>query len=95
MRVLQLGRELDLPSEPLDVDASGEIRRQHLHHHLPLERHLLGHKHPRHPTTAELPLEGVGAAECALELFLEVGQKTLGEGGLMYGSPSSEPTFVF
>jgi hypothetical protein len=68
VRMLELGGELDLTAEALDVDRSGKLGWQHLDHHLPSERDFLREIHPAHPTTAELSLQAVGAAERVLEL---------------------------
>ena len=59
MGMLQLGGELDLALEPLRAHARGHLGREHLHHHLPAEPHLLSEEHTAHAATAELGLEVV------------------------------------
>ena len=61
MRVLQLGGQLDLAAEPLDVDRGGEIRGQHLHHDLPPKCHLLREIDAAHAAAAQLAEDPVGA----------------------------------
>ena len=73
VRMLEPRREHDLAFEPLDRDAGGHLRRQHLHDDLALQRMLFGHEHARHSAAAELALERVGAAEYGLELFAKIG----------------------
>jgi len=75
VRVLQLGGELDLTPESLDVHGRGQFGWKDLHHDLAPERQLLGHKYPRHSTATQLALEGIVAAERALEAVLEIGQE--------------------
>ena len=41
-------------------------------HHVPLERHVARHEHPRHATTAEFALEDECVAERALHLIAKV-----------------------
>ena len=67
--MLKLRGELDLSLESLDVDGSGELRRQNLYYDLSLEGRVLRDEHSRHSTAAELVLEGVGAAKRFLKLF--------------------------
>jgi hypothetical protein len=57
VRMLQPRRELDLAPEALAVDAGGEVGREHLHHHRPPERTLLGQVHAAHPPARQLAPE--------------------------------------
>ena len=70
--MLEGRRRLDLPLEPLDAEALRQLRREDLHHHLPLEPQPLGGEDARHAPAAEFVLEGVGAAQRGLELGAEV-----------------------
>ncbi len=71
MGMLQLGRELDLPPKPLTAHPRGELGRQHLHDHLPVQRLLERHKHPAHATAGQLTLEDVIVAERLLQFGCE------------------------
>ena len=73
MRVLQLGRELDLAAEPVDAHARRELGQQHLDDDVPAQRRLDRQEDPRHPAAAELALEAVGLAQRLLELFPKLG----------------------
>jgi hypothetical protein len=44
VRVLKLGCELDLASEPLDVDTGGELREKDLHYDLAPQRLFMCHE---------------------------------------------------
>ncbi len=72
VRVLQLGRELDLAVEPLDVDARAHLGRQHLDHHAPAELDLLRQEHAAHAAAAQFLVEAVGAAQGGLEPGLKI-----------------------
>lgn len=63
VRVLQSGGEKDLALEALDIDARGEIRREHFDHHATSERAFLREKYATHPTAAKLPFQEIGVAE--------------------------------
>jgi hypothetical protein len=56
MGVLQLGGQLDLAPEPLDVHAGGQLRQEHLDHDFPVQGALRRQEHARHPAAAELTL---------------------------------------
>jgi len=71
--MLERGRELDLPVEPLSVDPRRELGRQDLHYDAPPEPDFLGDEHPAHAAAAELPLHTVRGAEGGLETLAEVG----------------------
>jgi hypothetical protein len=73
VRMVELRRELDLPAEALEVHPLHQLRRQHLHHHPPPQRHVGGHEHPAHPPAPELPLDRVRRAERGLKLVAEGG----------------------
>ena len=70
VRMLELGGDLDLAAEPVDVDAVGQLRREHLDDHPALERCLRRHEHARH-STRELALEGVARCEGGLKTLAE------------------------
>ena len=74
--MLETGGELNLATEAFDVDTSGEIRQQHLHHHFAAERSVLGDEHPRHAAATQLTAEDVSRAEGCLELVAEVGHQS-------------------
>jgi hypothetical protein len=61
--MLQPRREADLTLEAFDRHTRRHFRRQHLYHHWPAQRTFLGYEHPRHTTTPEFLLEGVGVAK--------------------------------
>jgi hypothetical protein len=73
VRVLQLGRELDLAPEPVHAHAGRELRQQHLDHYLAPQRRLGRQEYPRHAATPQLALQPVGIAKCALQLLAQVG----------------------
>ena len=73
VRMLQLGRELDLAAEPVDADARRQLGQQHLDHDVPAQRGLDRQEDPRHPAAAELALEAVGLAQRLLELLTKIG----------------------
>ncbi len=60
--MLQLGGELDLALESLGAHTSGQLGRQHLHHHATAEAHLLGEEDATHAAAAELAFDAVGGA---------------------------------
>jgi len=70
MRMLELGCELNLASESLDVYRRCKVGRKYLDHHLSAERSLLGDEDAQHAATTELTLNGVVVAERALKLLL-------------------------
>ena len=70
--VLELGRQEDLPPEPLHADPGRQLGQEHLDHHPPLQRGLQGHEDPRHPPAAELPLDAVGVSQGVLELLPQI-----------------------
>ena len=65
--MLQSGGESDLALEPFDVYIAGELRRQDLEHHLPVEAQIAGDEDATH-ASAQLPLEGIAGGQGALEL---------------------------
>ena len=69
--MLQPRGELDLPAEPLDVEARGQLRRQHLQHDRAAERELARHEDPTHAGAAELVLEHVPLAQRAVQVGAE------------------------
>src|ERR1035437_2985606 len=72
MRMLKLGRELDLALEALDAQAGGEIRGQHLEHDLPIEIEVGNEEYARHAAAAELTLDDVAASDRVLETVAEL-----------------------
>ena len=77
MRVLQLGRYLDLAAESLVVHAGSEFRRQHLHDHLPAQRHVGRQEDTAHSATGQFALERVSGREGLLKVGGEVGHRLL------------------
>ena len=77
MWVLQLGGELDLAAEAVDVQPRGEIGRQHLDDHVPFERRLGGDEDAAHPPATQLALDPVGVAQRLLEASHEVVHEAL------------------
>ncbi len=73
MGMLQPGGQADLALEPVGREAFGEVGAEHLDHHFPSQRSLVGHEHPAHASTAELPLDDVGGAERPLQPVLNIG----------------------
>ena len=71
VRMLELGGELDLAPEPVDVHAGRELGEQHLDHDLSAERLLVGEEDVRHAAPAELAVEHIRLAERGLELIAE------------------------
>jgi hypothetical protein len=59
---------LNLSSEPVGVDSSGEIWRKDLDDDLPLEIDLVREEYARHPRAAQLSIDAVSAAQNSLEL---------------------------
>jgi hypothetical protein len=74
--MLQLGGELDLPLEPLHVDARPHLGREHLDNHLAAEPGLLRQEDTAHPPTTELPLDAVGVTNGSLQAVREGTQDT-------------------
>lgn len=62
VRVLEAGREQDLPLEPVHAHAGRHLRWEHLDDDLPAESGLLGEEDVAHPAPAELALDAVGVA---------------------------------
>ena len=75
VRLLEPSREPYLAGETLGAQALGELGGDHLDDDLSAERGLVGDEDARHPTAAELALEGVSGAEGGLELVAEVGHR--------------------
>ncbi len=80
VRLLERGRELDLPGESCRREFVGELRWQHLHDDFPAERFVASHEHAGHSTRAQLPLYRIVAPERLLELIEEVVQGFLSAG---------------
>ena len=73
VRMLERRSEPDLSPEALDVHGRRHLGGQHLKYHRASERGLCRQKHAAHASTAELALEGVGAAERRLQAVGEFG----------------------
>ena len=69
--LLQCGRRLDFPLEPLDADPLRQLRREHLHDDFSLQAMFFGDEHLRHAAATELALQRVAAAEGGLELIAD------------------------
>jgi len=67
MRVLQVGRRLDLGQETLGTDDRSEFRLQHLERDLPLVPEIVGQVDRRHPALAELELDAIAPFEGSVE----------------------------
>ena len=78
--VLQLGREPDLPQEPLDPDRARYFRVDHLDGGCAIVLQVVREVHGRHPATAELALDYIVAGEGSLQARQSVGQEE-GPGG--------------
>jgi len=63
VRVLQVGRNLDLLEEPLTAQDRGEFGTQDLERHLPVVLYVLGEVHGGHAAGAELAHNGVTIGE--------------------------------
>ena len=66
--VLQAGDELHLTSKSVGVDRGRHVGGQHLEHHPPPERDLLGNEYATHAATTELPLHTVAVAQLGPKL---------------------------
>ena len=71
VRVLKARRDLDLAMKPLDADAGGEFRREHLQRDRASKREFVRDEHARHPAAAEFPFELVGTTERRLNSVAE------------------------
>ena len=71
--MLELRGELDLPAEPIDAHAGGELGQEHLDHDLAAQRGLVRQEDARHAAAAQLALEAVGAAQGGLQLIEKAG----------------------
>ena len=78
--VLQLGREPDLPQEPLDPDRARHFWVDHLDRGRAVVFQVVREVHGRHPATSELALDHVMAGEGGLQARQGVGQEQ-GPGG--------------
>ena len=61
--MLELGGDLDLALESIDVDAGDQLRAEELHHDPSTECRLLGDKDAGHAAAAQLTLDQVGGAD--------------------------------
>ena len=68
VRLLQRCGELDLAVEPFRVDASSQLRRQHLDDNASAQSHLAGEEHARHSTAVKLSLHRIRRVERCLKL---------------------------
>ena len=73
VRVLQVGRELDLGQEPLGADDRGELGPKHLERHPPVVADVLGEVDGGHPAGADLPVEAIAVRQGRLEPAEELG----------------------
>src|SRR5205085_8848161 len=69
VRVLQVGRNLNLLKETLRAECRGELRLEHLERDFSVVPDVVRQVHGCHTALAELSLEGVAIGECSLELF--------------------------
>ncbi len=77
MRVLQIGRRLDLGQEPLGADHRGEFRPQHLERDLAVVLQVLGEVDSGHAAVAKLPLDGVAVGEGGAQALSRVHRANL------------------
>ena len=63
VRMLQLGRRLDLGQETLGAERGGEIGVHDLDRDLPVVAEVVREMHRRHPALADLPLKAVAVGE--------------------------------
>ncbi len=63
VRMLQIGRRLDLGEEPLAAEHGRELRPQHLERDFAVVAHVVREVHGRHAARAELALDPVAAFE--------------------------------
>ena len=63
MRLLEVGRRLDLAAEAIGSHDRGELGPEHLHRDPALVAEILGYVHGRHATRAELTLDVVAPLE--------------------------------
>ena len=67
--MLEPGSELDLALEALRAERGGELRVQDLQGDRTIVPEIVGEKHRRHATTAELALDAVAIGQAAPELL--------------------------
>ena len=63
MRLLQRRGELDLAREALGAQPCGQLRREHLHHHLASQRLVAREEHTGHAAAAKLALQQQGVGQ--------------------------------
>ncbi len=97
VRVLEAGGHPDLLQEPLRPEDRGELLTQHFHRHLAVVPDVVGEVDGRHPTPADLTLDGIAASEGgveAVELVGHIGRKVEtcvgGAGGGRSGGQASD-----
>ncbi len=66
--MLQLALELDFPEKPLCMGRSQKLLFEDLYCHVPIVPMIPGKIDDRHPTPADLPLDGVVVPEGFLDL---------------------------
>ncbi len=71
--MLQVGSDLNFPQKPLGAEGSGEIRPEDLHRDLAMVLQVLSEVDRRHPTAANLPLNGVTVGEGGFETIEGIG----------------------
>ena len=65
--MLQLGGQKHLAPKPLDRDSGQQLRREHLHHHPPVQRVLQREIGTGHPPPTQLALDRVSARQHLLQ----------------------------
>ena len=93
MGMLELGSELDLPSEPFDVDPGRQLRRQNLDDDLALQGPFRGDEYTRHAGASEFPFQEEIGIKRTLQTGLEFthgGSRGGGDdqSGMMYRTDS-------
>ncbi len=73
VRVLQVGRHLDLLQKPLGPDHRRQLRPQHLQRHLAVVLHVVRQVHRRHPALAQVGFDPVTVGQRRRELGRDLG----------------------
>ena len=75
--MLELGREMDLPTKPFHAQLGGDLAGENLDDDLTSEAAVDRHEDATHPTADKLSLEAVDVAEGALEGRAKIGHDSL------------------
>ena len=72
VRMLEVGRRLDLGQEPLGTDHRRELRAQHFDRYLAIVLDVVGEIYRRHTAGAEFALNCVAIRESGREPFVRI-----------------------